>query len=156
MHEVPTRARKGFTSELWRSIASTYGRILAHPFLDGLTDGTLTEECFRFYFLQDAVYLREYARALSIAGARSPDEDAFSMFNEHSSGATAVESSLHEAFLKDLGVARGEVDRTPASPATLAYASHLLKTATLGDYSEALRAVLPCYWINREVGRAPH
>ena len=54
--------REGFTGELWRSIENIYAQILAHPFLRGLTDGTLSEERFRFYILQDAFYLREYAR----------------------------------------------------------------------------------------------
>jgi thiaminase/transcriptional activator TenA len=147
-------SRKGFTGELWRSIEGVYAEILAHPFLTGLTDGTLPEERFRFYVLQDALYLREYARALSLAGVRSPDEGALVMFNEHSAGAITVERSLHEGFLVDLGVAQEEAEATEASPTTLAYTSFLLRTATLGDYPEVLGAVLPCYWIYSEVGKA--
>jgi thiaminase (transcriptional activator TenA) len=154
MYEVPAMERKGFTNELWRSITSIYDGILAHPFLQGLTDGTLTEERFRFYVLQDAVYLREYARALSLTGVRSPDESALVMFNEHSAGAITVERSLHEGFLKDLGVAQEEADRTAPTPTTLAYTSYLLKSASLSDYPEVLGAVLPCYWIYWEVGKA--
>lgn len=104
--------------------------------------------------LQDALYLREYAHALSLAGVRSPDENALVIFNEHSAGAIAVERSLHEGFLENLGIAREDADRTPPSPAILAYTSFLLRTATLGDYPEVLGAVLPCYWIYREVGKA--
>lgn len=100
--------------------------------------------------LQDAIYLREYARALSLAGVRSRDESALAMFDEHAAGAIAVERSLHEDFLKDLGVAHEEAE---ASPTTLAYTGFLLKTAALGDYPEVLGAVLPCYWIYREVGK---
>jgi thiaminase (transcriptional activator TenA) len=147
-------SRKGFTGELWRSIEGVYAEILAHPFLTGLTDGTLAKEHFRFYVLQDAFYLREYARALSLAGVRSPDESALVMFNEHSAGAIIVERSLHEGFLKDLGIAREEADQTSPSPTTLAYTSFLLRTATIGDYPEVLGAVLPCYWIYWEVGKA--
>ncbi len=154
MYEVPVIERKGFTSELWRSITSIYNEILTHPFLRGLTDGTLTEEQFRFYVLQDAFYLREYARALSLTGVRSPDESVLVMFDEHSAGAITVERSLHEGFLKDLGVTQDEADQTVASPTTLAYTSYLLKTAALGDYPEILGAVLPCYWIYWEVGKA--
>jgi thiaminase/transcriptional activator TenA len=146
--------RKGFTGELWRSIEGVYAEILAHPFLTGLTDGTLAEERFRFYVLQDALYLREYARALSLAGVRSPDEGVLVMFNEHSAGAITVERSLHEGFLTDLGVAQEEAEATEASPTTLAYTSFLLRTAALGDYPEVLGAVLPCYWIYAEVGKA--
>jgi thiaminase/transcriptional activator TenA len=104
--------------------------------------------------LQDAFYLREYARALSLTGVRSPDESALVMFNEHSAGAITVERSLHEGFLKDLGVAQEEADRTAPTPTTLAYTSYLLKTAFLSDYPEVLGAVLPCYWIYWEVGKA--
>jgi thiaminase/transcriptional activator TenA len=154
LHEVPMMEHRGFTNELWRSITSIYNEILVHPFLRGLTDGTLTEECFRFYILQDAIYLREYARALSLAGVRSPDESALVMFNEHSAGAITVERGLHEGFLKDLGVTREEAEATEASPTTLAYTSFLLRTATLSDYPEVLGAVLPCYWIYWEVGKA--
>ena len=152
--EVPAIARTEFTNELWHSITSIYNEILAHPFLRGLTDGTLTEERFRFYVLQDAFYLREYARALSLAGVRSRDESALVMFNEHSAGAITVERSLHEGFLKDLGVTQEETDRTAPTPTTLAYTSYLLNTASLSDYPEVLGAVLPCYWIYWEVGKA--
>lgn len=70
---------------------------------------------------QDALYLREYARALSLAGVRSPDESTLVMFNEHSAGAITVERSLHQGFLKDLGVTQEEVDQTAPTPTTLAY-----------------------------------
>ena len=146
--------REGFTGELWHSIDGIYGEILAHPFLRGLTDDTLPEEHFRFYVLQDALYLRDYARALSLAGVRSPDESALVMFNEHSAGAITVERSLHEGFLKDLGVTQEEAEEIEMCPTTLAYTSFLLRTTTLGDYPEVLGAVLPCYWIYWEVGKA--
>ena len=100
------------------------------------------------------MYLGEYARALSLAGVRSPDENALVMFNEHSAGAIIVERSLHEGFLQDLGITQEEAQATEMSPTTLAYTSFLLKTATLGDYPEVLGAVLPCYWIYWEVGKA--
>ena len=125
MSEVYTTERGGFTGELWRSIEGIYAEILAHPFLRGLTDGTLTEERFRFYVLQDAYYLREYARALSLTGVRSPDESALVMFNEHSAGAITVERSLHEGFLKTSALRKTKQTRQwrhqPPSPIPATY-----------------------------------
>ena len=43
-----------FTGELWQGIAEVYRAILAHPFLTGLTDGSLPHEAFAFYVVQDA------------------------------------------------------------------------------------------------------
>ena len=120
--EPPETVREGFTNELWLSITSIYDEILAHRFLRGLTDGMLAKERFCLYVLQDALYLHEYARALSLAGVRSPDESALVMFNEHPTGAIRVERSLHEGFLKDLGVTQDEANQMAATPTTLATA----------------------------------
>ncbi len=76
------------------------------------------------------------------------------MFDEHAIGAITAERSLHEGFLKDLGVTREEAGATKASPTTLAYTSFLLRTATLSDYPEVLGVVLPCYWIYERAGKA--
>ncbi|MDP9455414.1 MAG: thiaminase II [Actinomycetota bacterium] len=153
MTEVATTGREGFTGELWRSIEDIYREVLDHPFLRGLTDGTLPEENFKHYVLQDALYLRDYARALSLAAVRSPEEGALVMFNEHSAGAITVERSLHDGFLKEFGLPEDVVDRTPPTPTTLAYTSYVLRMASLGDYHEVLATVLPCYWIYERVGK---
>ncbi len=146
-------ARPGLSGDLWRSIAPTYAAILDHPFLAGLADGTLSHERFRHYVEQDAIYLRDFARALGIASARSPHEDALAMFAEHAVGAITVERVLHESFFEEIGLSRADVERTPTAPTTLAYTSYLLRVAYAGDYPQVLGAVLPCYWIYWEVGK---
>jgi thiaminase (transcriptional activator TenA) len=140
------------THRLWDSIAGLYDQILAHPFLAGLADGSLDQKAFRFYVVQDALYLRDYARALSVCGARAPTEDDVAMFNQHAAGAIAVERELHEGFLADFGLRPAEVEATPLAPTNRAYTSYLLASVYAGSFAEALAAVLPCYWIYAEVG----
>src|SRR5918999_3222337 len=139
---------------LWAGIDDIYAAILAHPFIAGLTDGSLEREAFRFYVVQDAHYLREYARALSVTAARAPAEADIAMFAEHAAGAIAVERSLHESFFADFGMSDEEVAATPMAPTNLAYTSYLLASVYGGSFPEALGAVLPCYWIYWEVGKA--
>ena len=140
------------TQRLWDSITGVYGQILAHPFLAGLADGSLDQERFRFYVVQDALYLRDYARALSVCGARAPTEDDVAMFNQHAAGAIAVERELHGSFLADFGLTPAEVEATPMAPTNQAYTSYLLASVYAGSFAEAVAAVLPCYWIYAEVG----
>jgi len=142
-----------FTGELWRSIEPIYAAILRHPFLCGLTDGSLPRESFKFYAVQDALYLREFARALSLAGARAPHDDWIIMFNEHAAGALKVERSLHESFFQDFGLSAEAVAATPLAPTNLAYTSYLLAVAYGSPFHEAMAALLPCYWIYWEVGK---
>jgi len=105
-----------FFAELWSGIEGTYQAILEHTFITGLTDGSLERVAFEFYVVQDAHYLREYARALSVAAARAPAEADIAMFNEHAAGAIAVERSLHEGFFADLGISEGERRAYPGRP----------------------------------------
>ena len=89
-----------FTRELWSHIGVIFEAILAHPFIQGLTDGSLPRAAFRFYVVQDALYLREFARALSIAAAKAPEDGDIAMFNTHAAEAIQVERQLHEGFFK--------------------------------------------------------
>ena len=142
-----------FTKELWASITPIYAAILRHPFLRGLTDGSLSQDAFRYYVIQDAHYLRDFARGLSIAAARAPREDWIIMLNEHSAGALRVERSLHETFFREFGLTEKDVAAVPLAPTNLAYTSYLLAVAYAAPFHEALAALLPCYWIYWEVGK---
>jgi thiaminase/transcriptional activator TenA len=143
-----------FTDELWRSIDPIYAAILGHPFLRGLTDGTLSRERFRFYAVQDALYLREFARALALTAARAPGDDWIVMLSEHAANALRVERTLHESFFVEFGLAPDAVRATPLAPTNVAYTTYLLATAYGAPFHESLAALLPCYWIYWEVGRA--
>ncbi|HEY3981476.1 MAG TPA: thiaminase II [Streptosporangiaceae bacterium] len=143
----------GFTGELWSGITGTYDAILAHPFLLGLADGSLPPDSFAFYVVQDALYLRDYARALAEVASHADDAAGAEMFARHAAGAISVERRLHESLLADLGIDPAAVDSADPAPTTLAYTSYLLATARGGSYAEGVAVVLPCYWIYREVGR---
>jgi thiaminase/transcriptional activator TenA len=145
-------AQPALSEQLWGAIEDVYGAILEHPFLRGLTTGELPHEAFLFYVVQDAHYLRDYARALAVCAARAPAEADIRMFAEHAAGAIAVERELHEGFFADAGLTEARVSATPMAPTCLAYTSYLLASVYGGSFAEALGAVLPCYWIYQEVG----
>jgi thiaminase/transcriptional activator TenA len=142
------------SQRLWDSIEDVYAAILEHPFVRGLTGGELPREAFLFYVIQDAHYLRDYARALAVCAARAPQEADIRMFAEHAAGAIAVERELHAGFFADAGISEADVAATPMAPTCLAYTSYLLASVYGGSFAEALGAVLPCYWIYQEVGTA--
>ncbi|HUF94003.1 MAG TPA: thiaminase II [Candidatus Limnocylindria bacterium] len=143
-----------FADELWTAMDPMYQAILRHPFVRGLTDGSLSRDAFRFYAVQDALYLREFARALSVTAARAPRDEWIIMFNEHAAGALRVERALHESFFAEFGLSATDVARTPMAPTNLAYCSYLLAVAYGSPFHQAVAALLPCYWIYWEVGKA--
>jgi thiaminase/transcriptional activator TenA len=139
-----------FSDELWESSADVYTAIRTHPFLVGLTDGTLPHAAFGHFVVQDSHYLRGYARALAVLAARAPTEDDITMFAGHAAGAIAAEQDMHAALSDALAL---DTD-SPVAPTTLAYTSYLLATCHGGSFAEGLGAVLPCYWIYARVGEA--
>jgi thiaminase (transcriptional activator TenA) len=150
---VSTPVVGGFAAELWAAGAPAYDAIVAHPFLAGLSAGTLPRDAFAYFVAQDSHYLRAYARALALTGARATDAAAVRMFAAHAANAIAVEQDLHVRLLAELGLSPDDVAATPVGPTTLAYTSYLLAVCATGSYAEAVAAVLPCYWVYREVGR---
>jgi len=142
-----------FSARLWDSIGDIYRAILVHPFITGLTDGTLPAESFAFYVAQDALYLQDYARALAAVGSRAPTSGAMQMFARHAADAVTAELELHTTLLTELGISPTDANRVEQAPTNRGYTSYLLATAHTGSYAEGVAAVLPCYWIYWEVGK---
>ena len=142
--------RTGWTGRLWAEAAGTYAAIVKHPFLAGLTDGSLDPELFTHYVVQDAHYLRDFARTLTIVGSKAPTHAGVGMFARHAASTAEVELALHDSLLNELGI--HDIEATPVAPTTLAYTSYLLATAYRGTFADGLAAVLACYWIYAEVG----
>jgi thiaminase/transcriptional activator TenA len=141
------------TASLWEAIGPIFAAILRHPFVTGLTDGTLPRDQFAFYITQDALYLREFARALSALAVVAPD-DAVALFNRHAADALREEQALHEGLLAELGIHPEQVGATEPAPTNRAYCDFLLASTLGRPFAEGLAAVLPCYWIYQRVGRA--
>lgn len=152
--DIGAMVNSRFSEELWASGAPSFAQILRHPFLAGLADGTLERDAFSYFVIQDSHYLRAYSRALSLVSAKSPDQDAVRMFALHASNAIDVERELHAGLLTELGITADQLAAAGAGPTTTAYMSYLTAVCATGSYAEAVAAVLPCYWIYRDVGRA--
>ncbi|OMC01502.1 thiaminase II [Mycolicibacterium fortuitum] len=145
---------QSWSARLWESIEPTFTAILEHPFLTGLTDGSLDDAAFAHYVAQDVHYLRDYARALAIVGAKAPTLADTAMFSRHAAEVFDVELGLHNELLPELGLDVEALNSTPVAPTTRAYTSYLLAAAYSGTFAEGLAAVLPCYWIYARVGTA--
>ncbi len=144
-----TASAQDLSKTLWPSAEPFYQKSLAHPFLQGLTDGTLPKEKFHFYMVQDALYLRAYSKALSVLAAKAPREEWALFLNKSAIECLEVEAALHGTwFTKD------ELARASMAPTNLAYTNHMLAAIHQGSFAEGMAAVLPCYWIYWEVGKA--
>jgi thiaminase/transcriptional activator TenA len=142
-----------FTEQLWREALPVYRKTLEHPYLRGLSDGSLPKSKFEFYLIQDSHYLRAFGQALNVLASKAPREDWAITLGRHAVEALQVEHELHTSLLGQSGITRERIAASEVAPSNYAYTSHLLATASQGTFAEGLAAVLPCYWIYWEVGK---
>lgn len=144
---------RSLTERLWEENRDLYEQILRHPFLTGLVNGNLDRKAFAFYMIQDAHYLREFARALDATAAKAPKAEWAALLSAHAADTLQYERQLHESVFKEYGISTQEVMSTEPAPEAFAYTSFLVATAFSRPFAESLGALLPCYWIYWEVGK---
>lgn len=143
-----------FSEAAWQRTARLRRAIHELPFNTELAAGTLSAERFRFYIVQDAVYLSQYSRTLAIAGAKAPDGPSLQTFVTSALGVVTVERALHERYLAEFGVDAAQLATAEPSPDCLAYTSFLLAAAYHDPWEVLVAALLPCFWIYWDVGCA--
>ncbi len=144
---------ESFSADAWRRNLPLYERILAMPFNAELASGRLREDRFRHYMVQDAHYLEGFARALSLASAKGHHADHVVHFASAAQIAIIVERSLHADYFTKFGITPAEFAAARPSPVCDHYVSWLLRTAALEPFEVGIAALLPCFWIYREVGK---
>lgn len=143
-----------WSDDAWVAVAPRYADVLAHPFVVALGDGTLAEEVFARYLLDDAHYLVGYARTLAALAARVPTPDGIALLAEAAAGAITAERGLHRAFLLPRGLDPDAAETgSGPSPTCRAYTGYLAEQAATAPVEVALAAVVPCFRVYAEVGR---
>lgn len=138
-----------FTEKLWQAIAPIYESILAHGFVDELSVGSLPSATFQYYIQQDALYLADFSRSLNQLAARSTNTDEVLAFTQFAQNAILVERALHETYFSLYNIQ----PETVKTPACFTYTNYLLATTSLQPVAVGAAAVLPCFWIYRQVGK---
>lgn len=142
-----------FSADAWQRNVPLYETILRMPFNAELAEGRLREACFRHYMIQDAHYLEGFARALSLASAKGHHTDHVVHFAGAAQTAIVVERSLHADYFVKFGISPSDFAAAQPSPVCDHYVSWLLRTAALEPFEVGIAALLPCFWIYREVGK---
>lgn len=123
-----------------KDIWDEYGR---HPFVLGIQNGTLEQDRFRYYVIQDCLYLEDYAKTFAVGVAKAKSPQTANLFAKYLSVMNG-ELDVHSGYLARLGVTREELDSTPRALDNLSYTSYMLRVAYEEGEAEILAAVLAC------------
>lgn len=141
-----------FRDVLTKSVEDIFGEVLAHPFLVELRSGTLPRDKFAYFLGQDYLYLEDFARVLALGAARSPNGGDLRLFLAAATGVFTVEQDLHATLTGALGGDPQALSEVTRGPGTSSYVDFLMRHGFAGDYARLVAAVLPCFWVYREVG----
>lgn len=137
-----------YSKHVWENVSPIIDAIIEHPFNQELSSGTLSEDVFAYYIEQDARFLRDFALSHAIIATKVPPEFILSFLQLAVGSFVEEQEIVHEYFKKIYNFSStGKI-----TPATLSYTSYLLRTCSLEPVEVGVAAILPCFWVYREVG----
>ena len=141
-----------FTDELRQFAAPIWEADLRHPFVRSIADGTLPKEKFKFYLIQDYLFLLDYSRVFAYGVIKAHDEATMALFSQLLNETLNTEMDLHRGYCEKFGISPAEMESAPVAPTTHAYTRHILHVAQIGALADVIAGVLPCQWGYAEIG----
>ncbi|MEJ6401160.1 thiaminase II [Nicoliella lavandulae] len=124
-----------------------------HPFVKELAAGTLPVSKFKFYMVQDYLYLIDYAKLFALGAAKANDLAVEAKFAELLSETLNTEMALHRQYAQQFDISEAELTNAEPTPTTLSYTNYMLSVAQSGGLDKVLVALLPCMWSYNQIGK---
>ncbi len=132
------------TAQLLSCAREVWESYCLHPFVRGIADGSLDREKFRFYMIQDYLYLIDYAKVFALGVVKARDMDALCLFASYVHQILSGEMEIHRRYMQRLGISLEEAEQAPAAPDNLSYTSYMLRIAYEYGPGEIAAAILSC------------
>lgn len=124
------------TKEIWESYNT-------HPFVLGIQDGTLEKEKFRYYIMQDFLYLKDYAKTFAVGVAKAKSVKTANLFAKYIAVMNG-ELDVHSGYMGRFSVTQEEIDSMKSALDNLSYTSYMLRVAYEEGEAEILASILSC------------
>lgn len=142
------------SARLRDAAAPIWADCLQHPFVTGIGDGSLPVEKFRYFMLQDYLYLFDYARVFALGVVKARDPELMRRFAANVDAILGGEMKIHRAYMQRLGISEEQVFAVKPALDNLSYTSYMLSVANSGTPMEIVAAILACSWSYAEIGQA--
>ena len=134
------------SEELQRGVGALWEKMVTHPFVQEMGEGTLPWEKFQVYFQQDHLFLRDWIGLLCLGITKSPDFDAARKLSAFMNSVLSGEEGLFQDAFREMGLSPQKVVDLKPLPTTHAFASYLKNLAYQGTFQEIIAALLCVEW----------
>ena len=142
------------SQRLFEKVKDIWEECNHHPFIQELAKGTLPIEKFRFYMIQDHLYLMQYAKLFALGLVKSKKEEDIRSFASLISSTIDTENAVHRDYLKRLGITREMIDSAKMGLLNESYTNYMLSIGFKDGLAEIAAAVLSCSWSYKFIGEA--
>ncbi|MFO1128521.1 MAG: thiaminase II [Rhodospirillales bacterium] len=142
----------GLFRQLRSAAAADWEAYVRHPFVRALADGSLPEECFRHYLIQDYLFLGHLARAYGLASFKAENLDDLRAAADALNAIINKEMHLHLDYCGGWGLTAADAATAAEAPATIAYTRFVLDRGVAGDLLDLWVALTPCVIGYAEIG----
>lgn len=142
-----------FSERLYEKLQPIWRKNHAHPFVREMGEGSLDQKKFRFFMIQDYLYLIDYAKLFAIGAVKANDVETMAKFAALLDSTLNEEMALHRQYAAKFGITEEELENAKPSPTTLAYTHYMLHVGQNGTLAELVAALLPCMWSYWEIGK---
>ncbi len=132
------------TERLLAATEDIWAEYYTHPFVRGIADGTLDREKFRYYMIQDYLYLIDYAKVFAVGVSKAKDGETMKLFAGYVHQILDGEMDIHRSYMARLGITLEEAEQTPVALDNLSYTSYMLRVAFEEGAGEVAAAILSC------------
>ncbi|GAA6033001.1 hypothetical protein JCM8097_000092 [Rhodosporidiobolus ruineniae] len=116
---------------------SAWSRYVNHPFPNSLAAGTVHKEAFLHFIIQDYHFLKQYARANSLAAYKTEDRELM-MGSIEIVKECLKETEMHIKYCETFGIPLAQLVAAPESVTNVAYTRFVLDVTMRGDLLDAL------------------
>ena len=134
-----------FVSALVQADLPVWEQCLQAEFLQKMENGTLSEDCFKSYLVEDSLYLREYAKIFAWGMTKATTMAAMRTYYSLLSFVQENEDLTRLRYLEQYGLREADIQSLPLRPESRAYLDCMIDAARTGEgEAECLMACLPC------------
>lgn len=134
-----------FVEECVKDSMPIWQACLEGDFLSQMEAGTLPEDCFTGYIVDDSLYLREYAKVFAAGILRSNTLAEIRTYYSFLSFVNNEEGSTRVQYLQSMGLSDEAIEGLPQRPENRAYTDFMISAVQTGETgAECMMAVLPC------------
>ena len=133
------------SKDLWKQYTE-------HKFVNEICDGSLKKQVFKYYLIQDYIFLIEYSKAWAVAFQSTSQMDCMSFALLNMKSVFEVEIYLHLEYCKKWNILENEILKTQVHKNTKSYTDYVMKTTKKYGYIGAIVSMAPCCIGYAEIG----